>query len=176
MVPPFNDTTKLKDILLPWVILATSNNSDNFINFDGLWDSFFLRCEYYGTVTLDLFSQGSEEGRSEGTVLQGFPFQNLWLHWAFQTSERYTVLKDSKFSYILRKPIAGDGSKLVLPLRKSQLQFSQLANHHGYNEQAIGTRLFQQRHMLPHSQPNWQKTWEGAGRSTSALRMGRTKD
>lgn len=137
---------------------------------------FFVRCEYYGTVTLDLFSQGSEEGRSQGTVLQGLPFLHLWVHWASQTSKRYIVLKDSKFPYILWKLIAGDGSKLVLPLRKSQLQFSQLANHHGYNEQAIGTRLFQQRHMLPHSQPNWQKTWEGAGRSTWAPRMGWTKE
>lgn len=165
---------------MPWVISARSNNSDNFFNFDWLWDSFFLRHEYYGTVTLDLFSQGSEERRSQGTarsqVLQDLLFLNLWSHWAFQTSETYTVLKDSKFPYILWKLIAGDGLKLVLPLRKSQLQFSQLANHHGYNEQAIGTRLFQQRHMLPHSQPNWQKTWEGAGRSTWALRMGRTKE
>lgn len=114
--------------------------------------------------------------KTTGQCTEGLPFLNLWLHWAFQTSERYKVLKNRKFPYILWNLIAGDRLKLLLPLKKSQLQISQLANHHGYNEQAIGTRLFQQRHMSPHSQPNWQKTWEGAGRSTWALRMGRTKE
>lgn len=125
------------------------------------------------TVTLNLISQGSE---AYTTVLWGLPFQNLWVHWTFQISERYIVLKDSKFLCILWKLIARDGSKLALPLWKSLLPFSQLANHHGYNEQAISTWLFQQHHMLPHSQPNWQKTWEGAGKSTWALRMGRTEE
>lgn len=125
------------------------------------------------TVTLNLTSQGSE---TYTTVLWGLPFLTLWIHWVLQTSETYTVLKDSKFLCILWKLIARDGSKLVLPLRKSQLQFSQLASHHGYNEQAISTRLFQQQHMLPHSQPNCQKTWEGDGRSTWALRVGRTEE
>lgn len=111
-----NDTTKLKVILLPWVILVRSNSSDSLINFDGLWNSFFLRCDYNMTVTLKLFSQGSE---TYATLLPSFPFPNLWVHWAFQTSEIHSALKDSKFLYILWKLIVRDGSKLVLPLRKA---------------------------------------------------------
>lgn len=44
------------------------------------------------------------------------------------------------------------------PTKEKPVADQPVGHHHGYNEQAIGTHLFQQRHMLPHSQPNWQKT------------------
>lgn len=58
---PPNDIRKLKLILLPWIILVTiSNSSAKFSSFEGLSDSFFLRCECMLTGISNLVSQGSE--------------------------------------------------------------------------------------------------------------------